>query len=81
VEFAFNNSRASGIDHTPFETSYGFSHEELPDLLLPMRPSIQVSMAVHEHLQRFREVHELVTPVLQVHKDVMQARSFSLIVH
>jgi hypothetical protein len=34
VEFAYNASRALGIEHTPFEAYFGFSHEEPPDLLL-----------------------------------------------
>jgi hypothetical protein len=28
VEFAYNTSRALGIEHTPFEANFGFSHEE-----------------------------------------------------
>jgi hypothetical protein len=39
-EFAYNASRALGIEHTPFEANYGFSPKEPPSLLLPMRPSI-----------------------------------------
>jgi hypothetical protein len=39
VEFAYNASRALGIEHTPFEANFGFSHEEPPDLLFSMRPS------------------------------------------
>ena len=42
VEFAYNASRALGIEHTPFEANFGFS-EESPDLLFSMRPSIPVS--------------------------------------
>jgi hypothetical protein len=30
-EFAFNPSRALGIEHTPFKANYGFSHEEPSD--------------------------------------------------
>jgi hypothetical protein len=40
VEFAYNASRALGIEHTPFKANFGFSHEEPPDLLFNMRPSI-----------------------------------------
>jgi putative transposase len=43
VEFAYNASRALGIEHTPFEANFGFSLEEPPDLLFSMRPSIPVS--------------------------------------
>jgi hypothetical protein len=43
VEFAYNASRALGIEHTPFEDNFGFSFEEPPDLLFSMRPSIPVS--------------------------------------
>jgi hypothetical protein len=42
VEFAYNASRALGIEHTPFEANFKFSHEEPPDLLFRMRPSIPV---------------------------------------
>jgi hypothetical protein len=59
VEFAYNASRALGIEHTPFEGIYGFSHEEPPDLLLPIRPSIPISEAAHERLQHLSEVHQL----------------------
>jgi hypothetical protein len=43
VEFAYNASRALGIEHTPFEANFGFSIEEPHDLLFRMRPSIIVS--------------------------------------
>jgi hypothetical protein len=43
VEFAYNASRALGIEHTPLEAYFGFSLEEPPDLLFSMRPSIPVS--------------------------------------
>jgi hypothetical protein len=43
VEFAYNASRALGIEHTPFEANFGFSPEEPLDLLFSMRPSIPVS--------------------------------------
>jgi putative transposase len=43
VEFAYNASRALGIEHTPFEANFGFSPEEPPDLLFNTRPSIPVS--------------------------------------
>jgi putative transposase len=43
VEFAYNASRALGIEYTPFEANFGFSPEEPLDLLLSMRPSIPFS--------------------------------------
>jgi hypothetical protein len=43
VEFAYNASRALGIEHTPFEANFGFSPEEPLDLLFSMRPSIPIS--------------------------------------
>jgi hypothetical protein len=43
VEFAYNASRALGIEHTPFEPNFGFSPEEPPDVLFSMRPTIPVS--------------------------------------
>jgi hypothetical protein len=42
VEFAYNASRALGIEHTPFEANFGFSLEEPPNLLFNMRPSIPI---------------------------------------
>jgi hypothetical protein len=39
-EFTYNASRALGIEHTPFDDYFGFSHEEPPYLLFNMRPSI-----------------------------------------
>jgi hypothetical protein len=75
VEFAYNASSALGIEHTPFEANFGFSHEELPDLLFCMRPSIPVSQDARERLRLLHEVHTLVRSVLQLHKDEMQART------
>jgi hypothetical protein len=43
VKFAYNGSRALGIEHTPSEADFGLSHEEPLDLLFSMRPSIPVS--------------------------------------
>jgi hypothetical protein len=40
-----------------------------------MRPSIPISTAAWERLKELLEVHELVTFMLRVHKDGMQARS------
>jgi hypothetical protein len=38
VGFAYNASRALGIEHAPFEANFGFSFEEPPDLRFSMRP-------------------------------------------
>jgi putative transposase len=76
VEFAYNASRARGIEHTPFEANFGFSPEEPPNLVFSMRPSIPVSQDASERLLRLlHEVHTLVRFVLQLHKDEMQARA------
>jgi hypothetical protein len=40
VEFAYNATRALGIDHTPFHANFGFSPKQPPSLLLSMRLSI-----------------------------------------
>jgi hypothetical protein len=75
VEFAYNASHALGIEHTPFEASFGFSLEEPPNLLFSMRPSILVSQDATERLRLLHEVHIMVRYVLQLHKDEMQART------
>jgi transposase InsO family protein len=75
VEFAYNASRALGIEYTPFEANFGFSHEEPLDLLFSMRPSIPVTQNATERLRLLQEVHTLVRFVLQLHKDEMQART------
>jgi hypothetical protein len=75
VEFAYNVSRALGIEHTPFEADFGFSHEEPPDMLFSMRPSIPVSQDATERLRLLKEIHILVRYVLQIHKDELQART------
>jgi hypothetical protein len=65
VKFAYNASRALGIEHTPFEANFGFSIlEEPPDLLFSMRPSIPVSQDATEQLQLLQEVHTLVRSML-----------------
>jgi hypothetical protein len=74
VEFAYNASRALGIEHTPFEANFGFSPKEPHDLLFIMRPSIPVSQDATERLRLLHDVHTLVRSVLQLHKDEMQAR-------
>jgi hypothetical protein len=75
VEFAYNASRALGIEHTPFEANFLFSHEEPPYLLFRMRPSTKVSQDAIERLRLLQEVHTLVRSVLQLHKDEVQART------
>jgi hypothetical protein len=75
VEFAYNASRALGIEHTPFETSFGLSLEDPPDLILSMRPSILVSQDASERLRLLHEVHALARSVLELHKDEMQVRT------
>jgi transposase InsO family protein len=75
VEFAYNANRALGIEHTPFEANFGFSHEEPLDLLFSMRPSIPVSQDASKRLKMLQEVRTLVRSVLQLHMDDMQARS------
>jgi hypothetical protein len=75
VEFAYNASRALGIEHTPFEANFGFSPEEPYGLLFGIRPSIPVSHYATERLRLLQDVHTLVRSVLQLHKDEMQART------
>jgi transposase InsO family protein len=75
VEFAYNASRALGIEHTPFEAQFGFSPEDPPNMLFSMRPSIPISQDASERLSLLHEVHTLVCSVLQLHKDEMQASS------
>ena len=71
VEFAYNASRALGIEHTPFEANFGFSPEEPPDLLFSMRPSILVSQDALVRLDLLYELHAMVYWVLHLHKDEM----------
>jgi transposase InsO family protein len=75
VEFAYNASRGLGIEHTPFEANFGFSHEEPPYLLFRMRPSISVSQDATERLRLLQEVHTMIRSVLQLHNDEMQTRT------
>jgi hypothetical protein len=75
VEFAHNASRAHGIEHTPFEANFGFSHEDSLDLLFSMRPSIPVSQNASERLRLLQEIHALVRYVLKLNKHEMQART------
>jgi hypothetical protein len=64
VKFAYNASRALGVEHTPFEANFAFFPEKPLDLLLNMRPSIPVSQDASERLRLYHEVHALVRLVL-----------------
>jgi hypothetical protein len=75
VEFAYNASRALGIEHTSFEANFWFSPQEPLDMLFSMRPSIPVSQDALERLGLLQEVHTLVRSVLQLQEDEMQAHS------
>jgi hypothetical protein len=75
VEFAYNASRALGIEHTPFEANFGFPPEEPHDVLFSMRLSIPVSKDAAQRLRLLQEVHTLLRSVLQLHKDEIQART------
>jgi putative transposase len=48
VEFAYNATRALGIEYTPFEADFGISLEDPHDMLFSMRPSIPVSQDASE---------------------------------
>jgi hypothetical protein len=75
VEFAYNASRALGIEHTPFEAKFGFSLEEPPNVMFSMRPSIPVSQDATKRLRLLHEIHALVRSTLQLHKDEMHPRT------
>jgi hypothetical protein len=60
AEFAYNATRALGIEHTPFESNFGFSHEEPYDLPFNVRPSIPVSQDASERVRLLHEVHTMV---------------------
>jgi hypothetical protein len=58
VEFAYNTTRALGIEHTHFEVAFGFSPEEHGDPMFSMRPSIPVSQDATESLRLLlQELH------------------------
>jgi nucleotidyltransferase/DNA polymerase involved in DNA repair len=59
VEFTYNATCALGIEHTPFEAKFGFSHAEPPCLLLSMRLSTTVLQNASERLHQLRELHTL----------------------
>jgi hypothetical protein len=54
VEFAYNATRALGIEHTSFEANFGFSLEEPPYLLFGTQPSIIISQDALERLKLLR---------------------------
>jgi hypothetical protein len=69
IDFAFNASRAMGIEHTPFEANVAFSLEEHNYVLLPIRLSIYVSMVAQDRLPLLREYDDLVTNAIRLHKE------------
>jgi hypothetical protein len=75
VELICSSSRALGIEYTPYEANLGFSPEETPYLLFPIRASIHISSTAFERLRHLRDVHELVSFVLRLPKDEMQTYS------
>jgi hypothetical protein len=75
VNFAYNATRAPGIEHTPFEANFGFSVEESLDLTVEdatLSPGF--ARRYISRLKLLQEPHALVRSVLQLHKDEMQAR-------
>jgi hypothetical protein len=64
VKFAYNATRALGIEHTPLEANFGFSPEEPHDLIFSTRPSIPVSQDASKRLRLLHEIHALVRSVL-----------------
>jgi hypothetical protein len=75
VEFAYNVTRALGIEHSPFEAVFGFFHEEPPYRLFNMRPSVLISQDAIERFKLLQELHAMVRSMLHLHKEEMQARS------
>jgi hypothetical protein len=74
ADFAYNASRALGIEHTPFERSFGFSPPEPPDMLYPIRPPVHGSSTAQDRLRHNKNVTTF-TCFLRLHKDKMQACS------
>jgi hypothetical protein len=56
VKFAYNDTRALGIQHTPFDASFGFSLEEPPNLLFIMRLSIPISQDASQRVKLLQEL-------------------------
>jgi hypothetical protein len=59
VEFAYTANRTLGIEHTPSEDNFDFSHEEPLDLQASMRPSIPVSEDASKRLKLLQELHAI----------------------
>jgi hypothetical protein len=77
VEFSYNATRALGVEHKPSKANFGFiSHEEPPQMLLNMLPSILVSQDAMTRLQQLHELHIPIRSVLQLHKDDIQTRTY-----
>jgi hypothetical protein len=64
VEFAYNATRALGIEHTPFEANFGFSLEEAPGMVFGMPLSIAASQDTTQRSKSVRELHTLVLTLL-----------------
>jgi hypothetical protein len=77
VEFAYNTSRALGVEHTPFEANFGLSPEEPLDMMFSIRPSILVSQDATERLRLLKEIHTIVRSLLKLHKDEMHKTVYS----
>jgi hypothetical protein len=75
VVFAYNATRAPGVEHTPFKSIFGFSLDEPLDIMFNMRPSILICQHAIERLQQLRDLNMLARSVLHLHKDEMQART------
>ena len=75
VEFAYNATRALGIEHSPFEANFGFSPLEPLNKLFGMRPSIPFSQDAFERLKLLHYSHALACTVLKLHNDEIQYRS------
>jgi hypothetical protein len=75
VEFAYNATRALGIEHTTFEANYGFSQEEPLEMRFTMQPLIPVSQDASKRLKFSKKVNVLVRTVLQLQKEKMQSCS------
>jgi hypothetical protein len=75
VAFAYTATCALEIEHTPFEASFVFPHEEPLDLMFHVRPSIPVSQHESRRLRLLQEAHAMVHLVLKLHTDEMQDRS------
>lgn len=71
VEFSYNATVTLGIEHSPFEATYGFTPEVPADTLFPMRPTIPISLDAQDRIKDIRAIHEAVRSILTLHKDEM----------